>query len=468
MKKNIYIGLVLLFSLLSCSESWMNDVVPSNKQEKAEAFKTLKDAGNAVNGVFSYMQGENYYGANYIVYGDLKAIDVRSTRPNKRKFSMYSYNETTEASATGMWTRPYTCLASINNAIENISDLVAETEDDKLVKAEIEANFYALRALVHFDLLKIYARVPTSVAAPQNELGVVVVDHVLEKREQPKRSSLEESYAFVINDLKKAVELMPSTANTEGWFTKEAVKALLANVYLFYGDNQSAYNMAKEVIDSKKYQLMTYENYPTSWGASKANTETIFAIINTEEDNPNREGIGYLWSPSGYNVMSLTDSFVALLEEEPEDIRLQLVKKDGTNFICRKYPDDLTNKLRIFRLSEMYFIAAEAAFKLGNTLEAKMLVNTIIEKRTKVADKLQDADITLERIILEKRKEFFGEGKAFFDFMRNKMNIKRSKEDLVSPAPEEVKYTDYRVIQPIPRIELNSNKNIQQNPEYAN
>ncbi len=467
MKKSIYIGMVLLLSMFSCSEEWMSDVVPSDKLEKGDAFKTLKDARNAVNGVFSEMQHEDYYGANYIVYGDLKAVDTRSTLPGKRNFGMYIFNETTEAGTSGMWTKPYKCLASINNAIENIENIVAETSDDKVKKAEIEANFYALRALAHFDLLKIYARIPTSVATPKSELGIVLADHVVEKSEQPSRVSLSASYAFVIADLKKAIELMPETAATKGWFTKNAAKALLANVYLFNGNNQLAYDMAKEVINSKKYTLMTYDNYTKSWGATEVNTETILEIINTEEDNPSREGIGYLWSPTGYYTMSLTKSFMALLKEEPADIRLKVIYEDAGNLICNKYPNDLTNTIRILRLSEMYFIAAEAAFKTGNTGEAKSLLNTIIEKRTKVADKLKDSDVTIERIVLEKRKEFFGEGKAFFDFMRNKINIKRSKDDLVSPAPEEMKYNDYRTIQPIPRIELNSNKNIQQNPEYA-
>ncbi len=493
MKKYIlYIGgILLLLSMFSCSEEWMSDVVPTDKIEKGEALKTLKDARNAVNGVFSYMQGEDYYGSAYIAYGDLKGVDVRSTKSGKRNFSMYRFNESTEASKTGMWEVPYTCLASINNAIPQIDGLPADTEDEKLQKAEIQANFYALRALCHFDLLKIYARIPASVANPENELGIVIVDKVLDKRAEPARSTLKASYDFVIADLKKALEIIPETPkapkeedwkNTIGWISKTAVKALLANVYLFNGQNQLAYDMAKEVIDNPNYKLMTYENYSKSWGATDVNTETILAIINTEEDNGGREGIGYLWSKTGYATMSLTNSFMTLLKEEPNDVRFKLTReirekvkdeKTGkeeekvTSVICAKYPSDLTNKLRILRLSEMYFIAAEAAQKLGNISEAKDLLNTIIEKRTKVANKLTEADITIERVILEKRKEFFGEGKAFFDFMRNKMNIVRAIEDLVSPAPAEVKYDDYRTIQPIPRIELNSNKNIQQNPEYA-
>ncbi len=475
MKKYIlYIGgILLLLSMLSCSEEWMSDVVPTDKIEKSEALKTLKDARNAVNGVFSYMQGESYYGSAYIAYGDLKGVDTRSSASGKRNFNMYIFSETTEASNTGMWEVPYTCLASINNAIPQIDGLSTDTQEEMQQKAEIKANFYALRALCHFDLLKIYARIPASISNSQSELGIVLADKVLDKKAEPARSTLKESYDFVIKDLKLALSTMPDAANTEGWINKTAVKALLAKVYLFNGQNQLAYDMAKEVIANPNYQLMTYANYAKSWGATDVNTETLFAIINTEEDNGGREGIGYLWSNTGYATMSLTKSFMTLLNEEPNDVRLKVTKNilndknEVTSVICTKYPSDLTNKLRILRLSEVYFIGAEAAQKLGNKAVAKDLLNTVIEKRTKVANKLTDADITIDRIILEKRKEFFGEGKAFFDFMRNKKDIVRAKDDLVAPAPAQINYNDYKTIQPIPRIELNSNENIQQNPEYA-
>ncbi len=465
MKKYIGIlGLILMF--LSCSEEWMSDVVPTNRQKASEAFNTVKDGRNAVNGVFSMMQHQNYYGANYVVYGDLKGVDVRITSVNKRKDNMYMYKQTTEASYAGMFTRPYRCLVSINNAIDNVANIVPGTEEDKVYKKEIEANLYALRGLVHFDLLKVFARIPTALDGDiSSELGVVISDRVITKDEQPMRSNLEESYGFVIKDLNKALELMPATAKTKGWFTSYAVKALLARVHLYMGNNKEAYDYAKEVIDDGGYGLMTYGEYGSSWSNSSNNPEEILVLINTDDDNPSREGIGYLWSHEGYNTMFLTESFLG--ELSVGDDRLAATKEKDGNFVCNKYPEPFSYLIRLIRLSEMYFIAAEAAYKQNNATIAAELINKVLENRLNTANVLMDTDITLDRILLEKRKEFVGEGHCVFDLIRNRKNIVRAGADHLVGAPMEVLYDDFRIIEPIPRIELNSNSSIQQNPVYA-
>ena len=479
MKKYILLlGTVLSLGLYSCSDEWMGDVIPTDKIEANEAFNTLKDGRNAVNGVLSLMQSEDYYGANYIVYGDLKAIDVRSKVIGKRNVDMYRYTETTEAGNATMWTRPYTSLVSINNAIDNLEKLPATGDEETAYKAEIEANFYALRALNHFDLLKVFARIPASLTGDlTQELGIVLADHVITKDEKPARENLDLCYKFVIEDLKFALDLMPEAAATEGWMNKTAIKALLARVYLYYGENQLAYNMAKEVIDAGDYTLVSYADYEGSWKASSSNSEAIFTLINTDADNPAREGVGNLWNKDGYNTMSITSSFMDLMD--PADIRNksvfidEILNEDGSvkekSYLSTKFPSTTTNKLHLIRLSEMYFIAAEAIYNVSaaNAGEAAALINIVLKERTDVDDVLTAVDINIDNIILEKRKEFVAEGHTFFDLMRNKMDVVRTGDDHLNVAPMTIKYDNFKTIQPIPRMELNVNKTIQQNPGYA-
>jgi len=480
--KNILVIACAIFTLglSSCSEEWISDVVPTDKLDADNAFGTIKDARNAVNGVFSIMQDDSYYGADYIVYGDLKATDVRSFKSGVRDGAMYIYSETTEASTSTMWTTPYTCLVSTNNAIVNFTDFeVADADID--AKNEILANLHALRALNHFDLLKVYARIPASLSTPVDaELGIVIADRVITKEEKPERSNLKESYDFVIADLNKAIELMPASANASGWFNINAVKALLSRVYLYNGDNQLSYDLAKEVIDTESYSLIPYGDYKESWTEDYNNSEAILTIINTAEDNASREGIGYLWFETGYNTMSLTNSFMAIVEANAADDRNNvfdhIIKKEDEDDADKitaeyglfyKYPNSNYNNVHVIRLSEMYFIAAEAAFNLGNSQDAADLMNVVIKTRTEVENVVVLGDVSIERILLEKRKEFVGEGHAFFDLMRNNLDVVRTGVDHLVTAPMLIEHTDFLTIQPIPRIELNSNKNIQQNPGYA-
>lgn len=468
MKKYLAIALAALsLASVSCSEDWMGDVVPTDKLDSGDAIKNVTDARNALNGVFSIMQDEEYYGANYIVYGDLKGTDVRSWSVSKRDVAFYRYTETTDASSTGMWTIPYSCLVSTNNALGNIAKLKLETTEEQIQIDEIMANLLAVRGMVHFDLLKVYSKIPTSVTgALADQLGVVMADHVISKDEQPTRATLEKSYEFVIKDLEAALAKMPETANTSGWFTKNAVKALLARVNLYAGNYQAAFDFAKEVIDSKKYSLLGYNDYVNSWKSNLLNSESIFTLVNTEEDNVNREGIGYLWSSGGYNTMAVTKSMIAEFRKDVNDVRNQIVDEEGLLF---KYHSESYNILFLIRFSEMYFIAAEASFLKGDAPSvARGLINDVLAVRTNSTTALADTDINLDRILLEKRKEFIGEGHCFFDFIRNKKNIVRTGTDHLVGTLKNIEFDDYRVLQPIPRIELDANKNIVQNDGYQN
>ncbi len=466
MKKYLAIALAALsLASVSCSEDWMSDVVPTNKLDSKNAIKNITDARNALNGVFSIMQDEEYYGANYIVYGDLKGVDVRSWNDTKRDLAFYRYNETTDASSSGMWTFPYACLASANNALVNIASLKVENANDQVKLAEIEANLLALRGMVHFDLLRVFSKIPTTVpGALSEQLGVVIADHVISKDEQPARATLDKSYEFVVKDLEAALVKMPESANTQGWFNKYAIKALLARVNLYMGNYQQAFDLAKEVIDSKKYTLLATDAYVDSWKSNIINSEAILTLINTEEDNASREAIGYLWSIKGYNTMAVTKSMIDTIRYDAADVRNGVVADNGLLF---KYHSQSFNNLYLIRFSEMYFIAAEASFLKGDAPSiAKDYINLVLENRT---DKvLNDTDINLDRILLEKRKEFVGEGHCFFDLVRNKKDIIRIGADHLVIAPKNIKYNDYRILQPIPRIELDANRNMVQNEEYFN
>jgi hypothetical protein len=459
MKKILYIGVILLgLAFSSCSEEWMNDIVPTDKQLDKDAFKQVKDGQNALNGVYSLMQSSSYYGADYLTYGDLKAMDFKCVAVGKRGESQYIYSETADASDSGMWTRPYTCLVAINNAIDNADKMIAKTDEDKAAKIEVIANFYALRALCHFDLLKIFSKIPTTTGTPATDLGVVLANRLIAINETPQRATVQEVYDSIFSDLTEAEKL--GNAHTEGYFSLNAVKALRARVHLYHGDKAEALALASEVINSNEYSLTPAAAYANSWAATYANSETIMKIVNTEEDNTGNEGIGYLMSKTGYNAIKVTDSFKALFADG--DIRSSIIDADG---FLKKYPDNLTNAYRIIRLSEMYMIAAECS--LGTSAGMDFL-NTVLEARgaTQIATA---AELTLDRVLLERRKELAGEGHTFFDYMRNKKNIVHTGDDHLASLQSDDKvfeYTDYRAIQPIPRKELNSNDIITQNPEY--
>jgi hypothetical protein len=453
----------------------MSDVLPSDKIETSEAFKTVRDCRNSINGALSKMQDEEYYGANYLTYGDVKAMDIRTVKAGKRTESMYRYSETTESSTTSLWSHPYIVLNNVNMLIENVNkieiDDKATISNDNVKYSEEEylkvimANAYALRALCHFDLLKIYSRIPTGQRGDAyDKLGVILADKVFDKKSNPKRSTVEEVYTLIYNDIAEANKLMLAKANFGGWFNADGIKALKARVDLYKGNYKAAYDAAKELIDGGNFPLNEKSDFIGSWKG--VNQEDIFYIINTTDDNPSREGIGYLYHKDGYNAMYVTDEYRSLFEDN--DIRKSLFTDGG---VFKKYPDILVNNIHVLRVAEMYLIAAECAVHSAEVpvSDGRDILNQLIEKRTGVANKIaNDADLTLDRVLLERRKELAGEGHTFFDFIRNKKDIVRTGDDHLASVSQvmHVKWNDFRTIQPIPRAELNANK-LEQNPEYA-
>ena len=111
---------------------------------------------------------------------------------------------------------------------------------------------------------------------------------------------------------------------------------------------------------------------------------------------------------------------------------------------------------------------------MGEDKAAKYL-NEIVLRANPEAKAVSEADATVERIILERRKEMIGEGQRYFDALRNNETIVRYKDEAdkgyhysLIKESQSFDRTYFRAILPIPVDETNVNPNLraQQNPGY--
>ncbi len=127
--------------------------------------------------------------------------------------------------------------------------------------------------------------------------------------------------------------------------------------------------------------------------------------------------------------------------------------------------------VKLIRLSEMYLLAAEAAFMSNDKDAAATYLNAIISRRSPNIAEVEATEITRKRILDEKDKEFYGEGLRFWDLIRTNSTI------YMDDDTPDVKVTDresvldrsfYKCILPIYTQEMNANPGIaaQQNPGY--
>jgi len=476
MKKiSLYITAFLMILLAGCSEDWL-EVDPSTSLRTDKAFNNLDDAQVALNGAYSSMQSAGYYNADIITYGDMKGTDVRSWNNGKRADNQYLYQEEPEASNSSLWSQPYYGLMLVNTILDQIDDMPAETAEEEAERDHIKGQSLALRALLHWDLVRIYGKMPEN-GTPSSDLGVPIIDKVIDPENKPARNTVKEVYDFVISNLQTAIPLLKDEKN-DGLFNSFAARALLSRVYLYYNNPGQALTLAEQVIGNNQYSLIDAAGYVGSF-VSGSNSETVFELVNTTDDNSDREGVGYLWDPEGYGALTLTDQMIGIMQENPDDARSGLLAPDsrdaGRLGYLLKYPGKTTStrvfNVPIIRLSEMYLIAAEAAIKTSAMTTAQGYLNDLLEARTGVADSLAVADVDMDVLMYERRKELIGEGHRFFDLVRNGMPIDRQGDDHLNNAPMYIDpqgsgENDFRVVQPLPRFELDVNPNLIQNQGY--
>lgn len=494
--KNNLINILLVFSaitLSSCSSSWL-DLEPSNGVPSNTAISNIDGLRVARIGMYDGLQGNStytsYYAALMIYYGDVRGDDMQARESSKRTSSMYEMKYNVN-DAQEIWSVPYNVLRRANNIINAIENGVLKEEKEDDIKS-IYGEALVVRALVHFDLVRVYGQ--TYTADNGAGLGIPIMTKPAHSRELPTRNTVKEVYDQVLKDLKKAIDdnALPKTM-TSGYINHWTAKALLSRVYLYMGDNQNALKESEDVIANSPYKLWENKEYAANvWDKTSGahQKEMILEIVNVSTDDyTDREGIAYLYNENGYDDAIATKAFCDLLQADSNDVRLTamlesvnkgLKKIYGSNKVwVNKYPSNSSGEMRlnnipILRLSEMYLNAAEAAAKLGKKEIAAKYLNAIVLRANPNATPIVDP--TLERISIERRKEFVGEGHRFFDAMRNNETIVRytNENDIGFHYPlsvnESKKFdrTYFRTILPIPQSEIDVNAPIskQQNPGY--
>jgi len=434
--KKIFAAITLTFLIIGCSKKL--DITPAQDIEEGEVFTNDANIKAALNGAYDALSSGSLLGGDVQLYSELLGADDEIRWAGTFNEPREIWNKailTNNDFVSSTWTAAYKATNICNNIINAIDKVNADDRD----RVKGEALF--IRGVIYFELVKLYAK-PYSAGNVSANPGVQLVTtptvgNTSEANYVP-RSTVQETYDLIVSDLTEAKSLLPEANGV--YATTYAAAAYLSRVYLQMEDYANARDEADYVISGGYYQLTSA--YAGAFNNESNSSEDIFAIQVTAQDGAN--DMHLFWSIPDYGGrdgdVDIEEKHLDLYESDDE--RLALFYLDGQD-IWRSGKWQLQYRnLPLIRLAEMYLTRAECNFRLGTTVGASPGedINDMIRERAG----LTSITITLDDILLERRKEIAHEGQRVHDIKR----LKGSADGFAYNANE--------MVFPIPIREINA------------
>lgn len=471
MRKNIKYIIVSIwaFFLISCSEDFL-EIDPEQNVAAENAVVDINTLQTALNGVYSNLQSNGYYGRNMYVMPELMADNLYLSLRNTGRYLDFNNFVVSEEDSyvESSWNSMYEVAVNASRVIKGGENILEEFPGQETQIKQLVGEAYALRSLAHFDLVRLFAQ-PYNFTPDASHPGIPLIKEVSEKEISPSRNSVGEVYEHINSDLEIAISYMTEDKQN-GRFSVNAAYALAARVALYEEENQKAITYSSNVIQSGVFSLIPHGNYEELWTVD-FNQETLMEVINTVADNAGTNGLGHFFDPTGYADALVTEDLVNTYSEN--DSRLFTINegsKPGAEeeaYFVNKFPNGTLHddNIKILRLAEQYLIRAEAYAKTNQDDLAQQDLQEVVERADPAAATIMETgDALINRILLERRKELAFEGHRLFDLNRNKRGVRidQGEGNII-----EASYPNDGFILPIPLSELNANPEIQpQNPGY--
>ena len=211
MKKTIYI-LISLLSLSSCHD-WL-DVAPNTDVPAKELFTTENGFTSALAGLYIVMTDEATYGKN-LTFGLMEQLaQMYDKLPDgtSDRSSIYVYDRETNTYNTkgvlaNTWQAQYHTIANANNLLKwwdlNAETVLVDTINRRMIRGEA----LALRAFLHFDLLRGWGPMNYAGNKEAKEMKCMPYRMVADHTPSPLLPA-EKVVRHIINDLQEARECM--------------------------------------------------------------------------------------------------------------------------------------------------------------------------------------------------------------------------------------------------------------------
>jgi len=486
MKKILIFLFVLSTTLFSSCKKFLEEV-PSSVLVAENFYKTEADAEAAITAAYDGLNNQTdiYFRGIYLL-SELPTDNAETGQGVANAFIFaidgYTYGPVNDRIYV-LYTALYKTIAIANVAVDKIPAI----EMDAAKKKRLIAEAKYIRALLYFNLVRLFGDVPL-VLHP-----VTSLDGVNEPR-----AAAAKVYEQIVTDLKAGETDLDAvnTAANLGRATQVSATGLLAKVYLTTKDYTNASLKAKQVLDNPQFGLLdSYNNIFTP--DNRFNKEMLFSIQNKGNTGTGNGFSMALYLPratiplAGGGTVAGNSADVPTVEFY-NSFKTGDLRKDRTFFTqynaggglvtfrphWYKYfdPSAITNlgeatlNFPVLRYSDMLLTYAEALNETnGPTAEGYEAINKVRRRAYGLAIATPSATVDLaglsktgfqDAMLNERRWEFGFENQRWFDLVRT------GKLLTVMRASGNTLIQDYHVLFPIPQRERDVNKNLTQNDGY--
>lgn len=433
---SLYIGsAVLLLAAASCSDQ-LNEL-PSQSKVDGNLIVDQKTAQVALNGVYyQFAQcGVDYYdveNTNVATYYEILPADFSGVVVYYQGEYMLEMHPGNYADMYNIyiWQPLYQTVVAANAVI----DQIGEADDAWFTtkrKDEFVGEARLMRAIAYTKLLEWFGYYWDE----SSPYGLLLRDEAVTASNMPcPRSSVSETYDFILADLDYAIQNAPDV-NPNYYVNKWVAKGQKARVLMMKGDYQAAADLCADIINGSPYSL---EDKQTDIFHVKglASGEVMFGIQPKDRQTSSYEAYYYRGSAQYLPTPNFADiyqgdprmetNFHHTVDSTLYLLYLQYLGLDMPelivdSYIICKHLDNTTFDANLveettveMRLTEFYLMRAEALAHLGYNDESIALLKTVLSHAgytdfSTTADLAIDQHSLLEQIFNETLRNLFCE-----------------------------------------------------------
>ncbi len=480
---------VLLLSFLTGCKKELK-LLPYNQVPVEQAFTTKSDFDNAMRGVYRMMLApranevySSFYGGadgfGFVAGPDILSDNLTQFSLGRLSGSSFHSFQLSGTNTTYFFQDGYAIIRAANAILDNIGNLGKDPS-----AADFRGQALAVRGLVYFDLMRLFAKTPAN-AGPA-DLGVPIVLKVTGSEDRPKRDPVPAVYAQIESDLKAAATLV-NASNPPEVMNRAAVFGLLSRLYLY----EVKYPQSVIAADSSlalNPDPASINAFPSIWNdVSDAGVLFKLKVTATTLDNNTNTitvGVGYGQTSGQGDKAEFVPAFNFASLFQPSDIRRPTYFRHGffsgdSILYVIKYAGKAAGNqslvdVKLIRVGEVLLNKAESSYRAGDQVTALMALDALRSNRyAPFVSGMETGQALLNAILLQRRLELAFEGDRFFDLKRLNLPVTRSTvngdilngkgtPDVVTSLPA----GDPRFQLPIDNNSLNANTNLKQNPGY--